>query len=331
MQAVVIEAPANVRVTELPEPEPGAGEVIVEVALTGVCATDLHMLDGDFATARFPIVPGHEVTGTVVAAGDAVVSPLPGDRVVIDPGVPCMTCLLCRQGRPNLCEHRNAVGITLNGGAADRVLVSARNCHVIGESMPPSAAVLAEPLACVLHAFDMVPRTSGRRVLIYGAGTIGLLAVQVARSLGAQSVDTVEVDTDRLLIAQKLGAAEIFAPGGLGGRADWDLVIDASGSPTAISDGLGRLQRGGTFLQLGVAPGDAVVPLSPYQVFARELTIVGSMTTRHTFPGALRLLENGTIDSELIVEEPVPLSHYAEAVEMVRGRNSLKVVVSPGV
>jgi 2-desacetyl-2-hydroxyethyl bacteriochlorophyllide A dehydrogenase len=331
MQAVVIEAPTVLRVAELPDPEPGVGEVVVDVALTGVCGTDLHVLDGDFATARFPVVPGHEVAGTVVATGSGVVSPLPGDRVVIDPGVPCMTCLLCRRGRPNLCERRNAVGITLNGGAADRVLVAARNCHVIPESVPTSAAVLAEPLACVLHAFDMVPGTSGRRVLVYGAGTIGVLALQVARSLGAHSVDTVDLDTDRLMVAQKLGATEVFAPDSLGDQDDWDLVVDASGSPTAIADGLGRLQRGGTFLQLGVAPGDAVVPLSPYQVFARELTIVGSMTTRHTFPGALRLLENGIIDSELIVDEPVPLSHYAEAVDMVRGRNSLKVVVSPGV
>jgi len=330
MQAVVIEAPAVVRVAELPDPEAGAGEVVVEVALTGVCGTDIHMLDGDFATARFPIVPGHEVAGTVVAVGDGVLSPRRGERVVVDPGVPCMTCLLCRRGRPNLCEHRQAVGITLNGGAADRVLVAARNCHVIPESVPTSAAVLAEPLACVLHAFDMVPRTSGRRVLIYGAGPIGLLALQVAGSLGAQSVDTVDLDADRLRVAQKLGATAVFAPDRLGDADDWDLVIDASGSPAAIEDGFGRLQRGGTFLQLGVAPGDAVVPLSPYQVFARELTIVGSMTTRHTFPSALRLLEKGTIHSELIVEEPVPLSHYAKAVNMVRGRNSLKVVVSPG-
>jgi threonine dehydrogenase-like Zn-dependent dehydrogenase len=175
----------------------------------------------------------------------------------------------------------------------------------------------------------MVPRTSGQRVLVYGAGTIGLLAVQVARSLGAHGVDTVDFDANRLAVAQKLGASGVFAPDGLGDQDDWDLVVDASGSPAAIGDGLGRLQRGGTFLQLGVAPGDAVVPLSPYQVFARELTIVGSMTTRHTFPGALRLIENGMIDSELIVEEPVPLSDYAKAVDMVRGRNSLKVVVSP--
>lgn len=329
MQAVVIEAPTVVRVAELPDPEPGTGEVAVDVALTGVCGTDIHMLDGDFATARFPIVPGHEVTGTVVAAGSGVVSPRVGERVVVDPGVPCMACLLCRRGRPNLCEHRNAVGITLNGGAADRVVVAARNCHVVPDSVSSSAAVLAEPLACVLHAFEMVPRTSGQRVLVYGAGTIGLLAVQVARSLGAHGVDTVDFDANRLAVAQKLGASGVFAPDGLGDQDDWDLVVDASGSPAAIGDGLGRLQRGGTFLQLGVAPGDAVVPLSPYQVFARELTIVGSMTTRHTFPGALRLIENGMIDSELIVEEPVPLSHYAKAVDMVRGRHSLKVVVSP--
>ncbi|PEG42686.1 alcohol dehydrogenase [Mycolicibacterium agri] len=331
MQAVVIEAPTVVRMSDLPEPRPAIAEVVVDVSLTGVCGTDLHMLDGDFATARFPIVPGHEVTGTVVATGAEVTSPQPGDRVVVDPGVPCLTCLLCRRGRPNLCEHRNAVGITLNGGAADRVVVPARNCHVLPDSVTFSAAVLAEPLACVLHAFEMVPRTAGRRVLIYGAGTIGLLAVQVARHLGAYTVDAVDLDTQRLSVAEKLGADEVFAPDSLSRQDDWDLVVDASGAPAAIADGLARLQRGGTFLQLGVAPGDAVVPLSPYQVFARELSIIGSMTTRHTFPGALRMLENDMIDAESIVEKPVPLSDYAKAVDMVRERDSLKVVVSPGV
>lgn len=331
MRAVLMEGPAALTLVDVPDPEPAPGEVILEVALVGVCGTDLHILDGHFATARFPLIPGHEVTGTVVAHGDGVEHLRAGDRVVVDPGVPCTTCLLCRRGRPNLCERRNAVGVTRNGGAAERVAVAAANCHLVPEGVPASAAVLAEPLACVLHAFDLVPAPVAQRVLVYGAGTIGLLAVQVAYHLGAHRVDVVEINPDRLPSALRVGAADATHPDQLAdGRADWDLVIDATGAVAAISDGIARVQRGGTFLQIGVAPGDAVVPLSPYQIFAREITLVGSMTTRHTFPAALRLLERGIIDTELIVEEPVPLSEFAEAVARVRAGRSLKVVVGPG-
>jgi 2-desacetyl-2-hydroxyethyl bacteriochlorophyllide A dehydrogenase len=330
MRAVLIEGPSALTYVDVPDPRPGAGEVLLDVALTGVCGTDLHILDGHFATARFPLIPGHEVTGRVVGRGEGVVDLREGDRVVVDPGVPCTTCLLCRRGRPNLCERRNAVGVTRNGGAAERVVVDAANCHRLPEGLPTPAAVLAEPLGCVLHAFDLVPAPVARRVLVYGAGTIGLLVVQVACHLGADRVDLVDTTPDRLPAARRVGAAMAVGPEDLPeGRADWDLVVDATGAVAAITDGLARVQRGGTFLQIGVAPGDAVVPLSPYQLFAREITLVGSMTTRHTIPAALRLLERGIIDTELIVEEPVPLSEYAEAVALVRAGRSLKVVVRP--
>ena len=125
MRAVLIDGPAALDLVDVPDPEPGAGEVVLGVALTGVCGTDLHILDGHFATARYPIIPGHEVTGTVLARGPGVADLDEGDRVVVDPGVPCTTCLLCRRGRPNLCERRNAVGITRDGGAAERVVVAA--------------------------------------------------------------------------------------------------------------------------------------------------------------------------------------------------------------
>ena len=330
MRAVVMQGPAALTVVDVADPEPGPGEVVLEVALTGVCATDLHILDGHFPTARFPLIPGHEVTGTVVALGREVGNLREGDRVVVDPAVPCTTCLLCRRGRPNLCENRNAVGVTRNGGAAERVAVTAASCHRVPEGVTAQAAVLSEPLACVLHAFDLVPAPVAQRVLVYGAGTIGLLAVHLACHLGAHRLDVVDTNADRLPAARRVGAAAATRPEGLpAGRADWDLVVDATGAAAAITDGVSRVQRGGTFLQIGVAPADAVVPLSPYQLFAREITLVGSMTTRHTFPAALRLLERGIIDVELLVEEPVPLSDYAEAVARVRAGRSLKVVVGP--
>ena len=330
MRAVTIDAPKVLRITEAPEPVPRAGQVVLAVDLVGVCGTDVHVVDGHFQAARYPVVPGHEVTGTVVAVGDGVGDLQVGDRVVVDPGLPCRTCLLCRRGRPNLCERRNAVGITLNGGAADRVAVPAVNCHVLPEGLPASAAVLTEPLACVLHALEQAPAPLGRRALVYGAGTIGLLALQVLRHLAVDSVDVVDINPDKLDVAAQLGADSTVAPDGLPDREDWDLVVDASGAPEAIADGLSRLQRGGVFLQVGVAPEEATVPLSPYRVFSREIAIVGSMTTRHTFPGALRLLAGGIIDTGKIVEAPVPLTHYDEAIARVRGGGALKVVVSPG-
>jgi len=329
MRAVRVEGPGVVRVVQVPEPVPGVGEVVVGVDLVGVCGTDVHLVDGHFPTARFPVVPGHEVTGTVVALGPEVDLRV-GQSVVVDPGMPCGTCVLCRRGRLNLCERRNAVGITVDGGAAEQVLVPAANCHVVPEGVPASAAVLTEPLACVLHALEQVPVPVGRRVLVYGAGPIGLLALQVLRHLAVDCVDVVDLNPDRLAVAQGLGADSAVVPGQVPDRRDWDLVVDATGAPAAITDGLSRLQRGGVFLQVGVAPEEETVPVSPYQVFSRELTIVGSLTTRHTFPGALRLLAGGIIDTGTIVEAPVPLTRYDEVVAQVRGGGALKAVVNPG-
>lgn len=331
MRAVLIEGPSVVKLTDVPAPDPRAGEVVLDVALTGICGTDLHIIDGHFPTARYPLIPGHELIGVVAAVGTGVDALAVGARVVVDPGLPCTTCLLCRRGQPNLCERRHAIGISRDGGAAEQVVVPAVNCHLLADGLEAPAAVLAEPLACVLHAFERVAPPLARRVLIYGAGPIGLLAVQVARRLGADVVDVVDPNGDRLAIAGGLGADQTVVPGGIPeGLADWDLVVDASGAPAAISDGLERVQRGGTFLQLGVAPGEAVVPMAPYRVFAREIMIVGSMTTQHTFPGALRLLAGGIIDADAIVEPAMPLSDYQAAVDRVRGGNSLKVVVGSG-
>jgi 2-desacetyl-2-hydroxyethyl bacteriochlorophyllide A dehydrogenase len=331
MKAVVIPSPSVVEVQELGALAPGSDDVLIAVALVGICATDLHILDGHFPTARYPITPGHEVTGTVVEIGDGVTTLAVGDRIVIDPGVPCGSCRLCRDGRPNLCENRNAFGITFAGGAAEFLTLPATSCHLVLPGTPPEVAVLAEPLACVTHAFDLVRDPAGEDVLIYGAGTIGLLATFVAVHLGAASVSVVELDERRREKSLRAGAvasaasADEFAP-----RADWGLVIDATGAPAAISDGIDRVRRGGTFLQIGVAHPERSIDLKPYDVFSRELSIVGSMTTRYSFPRALSLLASGAVDASLITGEAFPLSRYAEAAEAARQGETLKVTVSPG-
>ena len=329
MKSVIIDSPGSVRAVDSELPVPGPGEVRIAVHLVGVCATDVHILHGTFPTATYPVTPGHEVTGFVDAVGDGVDSVGVGDQVVVDPGVPCGVCRLCRQGRFNLCEDRNAIGITLTGAAAEFVVVPAVNCLRVLPGTPRDAAVLAEPLACVIHAFDLVRDPAGADVLVYGGGTIGLLAAFVARDLGAASVSIVELDPGRAANAASAGFATTADAGSLPYR-DWELVVDATGAVPAIRDGLGRLQRGGTLLQVGVARPDATLDLHPYEVFARELTIAGSLTTRHSFPRALSLLSRGGVDAAAILGDPFPLDRYDAAIDSAGRGATLKVTIAPG-
>ncbi len=328
MRAVVIDKPGSVELKEVQAAEPGPGEVRIRVALVGICATDVHILHGTFPTASYPLTPGHEVTGTIEAVGPEVDWLAVGDDVVMDPGVPCGVCRRCHEGRFNLCEHREAFGITLTGGDAELLVVPARNCYQVLPGTPPSAAVLAEPLSCVVHGFDLVRDPAGDDVLIYGGGAIGLLAAFVARDLGAGSVSIVELDETRAEIACSAGFAAAPRADDLE-PDDWSLVVDATGVVPAISDGLTRLQRGGTFLQLGVAHPGAVVEVHPYTVFQRELTIVGSLTTRNSFPRALRMLARGAVDAALVTGEPFPVSRFAEAIESAGRGRVLKATVAP--
>ena len=328
MKAVTIEAPGKLGVAEQEARPPAAGEVRIDVALVGVCATDVHILHGTFPTAGYPVTPGHEVTGRVAELGAGVDTLAVGDEVVVDPGLPCLVCRQCRMGRLNLCENRNAIGITRPGGAAESLTLPAANCHRVLPGTPAGAAVLAEPLACVVHAFDLIRPPSGLDVLVYGAGTIGILAGIVARSLGAASLAYVELDEDRASRTSALGAESAGSADRLG-RDGWDLVVDATGAVPAIADALTRLNRGGTLLQIGVARPEATVELSPYLLFQRELTIAGSLTTRYSFPRALALLASGAVDHTLLTGDPFPLDRYADAIAAAGTGRPLKVTVDP--
>jgi threonine dehydrogenase-like Zn-dependent dehydrogenase len=180
----------------------------------------------------------------------------------------------------------------------------------------------------VIHAFDLVRPPAGIDVLIYGAGTIGLLAAYVASSLGAASVSLDDLDSQRAKKARTAGFAA-DAKADVFDQTDWELVVDATGAIPAITDGLTRLQRGGTFLQLGVAHPESTVAIQPYLVFQRELSVVGSMTTRNSFPRALSLLGKGSIETSLIVGEPFSLGDYAAAIDSAGRGQTLKVTVAP--
>ena len=331
MRAVVIEAPGKITTTTLDDPTPGPGEVVLAVSGVGVCGTDIHILDGDLEGTVYPIVPGHEFAGTVTAVGPGAAGFTVGDRVAVDPNLPCRTCHYCKIGRSNLCEAYNAIGVIRSAGAsAEYVAVPAEVCYRLPEAVSLEHAPLIEPLSCAVHGFDLLPGRVGEHYLIYGAGTMGLMMAQLARHAGAASVTVVDRNADRLPLAARLaadttatGADEVDRPQG------WEVVIDCTGAVPAIEDGLTRVRKGGTFQVFGVASEAATARISPFRVYKDEIRIVGSMAVLHSFGRAVELLAKKVIDPEAMISHTFRLDQYAEAVDQFRAGTGHKLQIRP--
>jgi 2-desacetyl-2-hydroxyethyl bacteriochlorophyllide A dehydrogenase len=327
MKAVVVSEPHRWSLADAADPAPGPGEVVVEVERCGVCGTDLHVLDGDAPSVHYPVVPGHEFSGRVVAAGVGVVAPALGTFVVVDPMVYCGHCRQCRSGWTNLCANGGGLGTTSDGAFARYVRARASQCEAVPDSVPANWAPLTEPLSCVLHALDRVGPVVGADALVLGAGPAGLLLTRML-SLGGARVDVVERRPERLQAARWFGADGIAeSPVGLGREVGWQVVVDATGNASAIEEGLSLVAPAGTFAVFGVSSADAKARFSPYEVFKRELTIIGSNSVRHSFGRALSVLASGQIPADKLLDEAVALSEVATAFEHTRTGSGLKATV----
>ncbi|KJY47283.1 alcohol dehydrogenase [Streptomyces sp. NRRL S-444] len=318
MKAAVISAPGVVTIETVDDPKPGAGEVVVQVAACGLCGTDLHILQGEFAPS-LPLVPGHEFAGTVVAYGPGVTGLALGDRVAVDPSLYCNACHYCRIGRNNLCERYAAIGVTAPGAAAEFAVAPAANCVKLPDHVRPEDAALIEPLSCAVRGYDVLRAQLASSVLIYGSGTMGLMMLELAKRTGAVVVDIVDINPARLATARTLGCSHAAdSPDEMDRPRGWDLVIDATGSERAIQDGLGRVARGGTYLQFGVADHAARATIEPYRIYNREITITGSMAVLHSYERAAELFGAGVLDPDVFISDRLPLTDYASALQRFR-------------
>jgi len=331
MKAVVIEQPNSVSVEKIADPTPAEGQVVMKVEACGICGTDIHVIRGEFAPTRYPIVPGHEFCGEVVAVGGGVSNLRVGDFVAADPSLFDGTCRQCRLGRFNLCENWNAIGVgSVNGACAELVAVPATNAFRLPAELPRHWGALVEPLSCAVHGLDQINVHAADDYLIYGAGTMGLLLAQLVKESGAGSLDMVERNPHRHDLAKRLAADRIAASADeLDRPHGWDVVIDATGAIPAIEDGLRRVARGGTFLVFGVANADATATFSPFRVYNDEITIVGSMAVLHSFERALALFAKGAIDCDALITNRYKLDEYPAAIDTFLAGSGLKVQVAP--
>jgi D-arabinitol dehydrogenase (NADP+) len=336
MRAVLYTKPLTYSLDELPDRGLEPGEVRLAVLRVGVCGTDMHLHQGHFG-ARYPRTPGHEIVGEVIEVTEGSGFSV-GDRVAVEDGVYCGTCAACKAGRFLHCTDIRALGVSLPGGAAERLVVSATKCYSIG-GLDLDVAVLAEPLACVIHAMDRLAIRAGARVLVLGSGTAGQLLAIMARRNGASEVTVAGSSPFKLGIAKDLGADRIVAvdrtPGAiqtaLGGIAPkgFDVVIDATGAVSMLESAIDLASIGGTILVYGVAGAADRLAVSPYEVFKRELTIMGSYAQALNIGRAVSYLENLPEGINRLITHRFGLGEYGRALETLGSPSCIKAVVLP--
>ena len=330
MRAIVLDRPGSFRVAEVPDPTPGPGQVVVRVDCCGICGTDLHIMDGEFPPTPYPITPGHEFAGTIAAvAGDVTIDLPMGAQVAVDPSLYCGYCRRCRSGRDNLCENWAAIGDTRNGAFAEYVAVPAANVHLLPDGIDGQLGAMVEPLACAVHGLRRLGPVFGDTIVLAGAGTMGLLLLQLLVRAGAGPVTVVDRVADRLEVARKLGAAQVAsALGDLEGER-FEVAIDATGVPVVIDGVAGLLDRGGRLLVFGVSPAEASISLSPFRIYNDEITVTGSMAILRSFAPAVQLLGAGAVDPRPLLSAPLPLEEFGEALRRVRAGQGIKWHITP--
>lgn len=333
MRAVTIEKPRTVTVGEKPMPEPGPGEVVVRVARCGLCGTDRHIYEGTFLS-HYPLTPGHEFSGAVAAAGEGVREPREGDRVAVDPSLFCGECYYCRRLEGNYCERWGAIGDTTDGAFAEYVRVPARNCYPLPDRLSWAEGAMVEPLACVVWGQRRLGARPGDRALVLGAGPMGLLWVQTLRHGNAGEIVVTDLHEPRLERARSLGAsATVLAGEGQDERLrqlaprGYDAVIDVTGVPAVLEAGIEHAAPGGRVMAFGVCPPESTIAVSPFRVYNKDLTILGSMALNHTFLPALALLEAGAVDAGTLVSHTLGLEEWERALGVAGGRESMKVQI----
>ncbi|MFC7019889.1 MULTISPECIES: NAD(P)-dependent alcohol dehydrogenase [Haloarcula] len=339
MRTAVLVGPTEFELTDRPRPQPAPDEVLVAVRDVGICGSDVHYYEhgriGDYVVEN-PLVLGHESAGEVVAVGDAVTHLSVGDRVALEPGVPCRRCTHCKRGDYHLCEDVTFMATPPHDGAfTEYVSWPADFAYRLPESVSTTEGALCEPLSVGIHAVRRGDVETGDTVVVTGAGPIGLLVMEAARAAGATDVVLTDVVPEKLAVAAERGAdltvdvSETDLEAAVDDHTDGvgaDVVVEASGAAPSIESTFDVVRRGGTVVLVGLA-SEVTIPIDVLDVIDNELDVHGSFRYKNTYDAAVDLLADGVVDVEGIVDFEAPLSDIDTAFQRSMGSDIVKDII----
>lgn len=344
MDAALLHGASDIRIESMPTPDLEAEMVLLRIRRVGICGSDLHYHAhgkcGAFVPTR-PFVMGHELCAEIVALGVGVDSLELGQRVTVNPARSCGRCHDCKTGRPNLCRAIIMLGSAsttppTDGAMAEFVAVRADQCHVVPAAIDDGLAAMMEPFAVALHAVKRAGAVAGKRVLVTGGGTIGLLTAIAARAYGATLVVVSDVVDTRLEKACSLGVDATLNPAlasfssdvsALTGGDGFDLIWEASGAPQALRQAFDLIRVGGTIVQIGTLGTDDI-PLPANQVMVKEINFIGSMRYGDVFDEAIQLVASGRVDLQPFITVVFPFTETAQAMVAAADKSSaLKIQI----
>jgi L-iditol 2-dehydrogenase len=343
MKALLLSEYSKLEVTDLPRPEAGPGEVLVQVAACGICGSDVHGYDGSSGRRIPPLVMGHEAAGVIAEVGEGVIRFTVGDRVTFDSTVYCGACHYCVRGEINLCDNRQVVGVSTPefrraGAFAEFVTVPERIVYRLPEEMSFADAAMLEAVAVAVHAVAVTDLKGGETALVIGAGMIGLLTLQAARAAGCSRVLVADVDRTRLKLATEAGADEVILASGadmvrvVHGLTDGrgvDVVLEAVGRDETVTAAVDAVRKGGTVTLIGNITPTVMLPLQ--KVVSRQIRLQGSCASSGEYPEAIELVSSGRIRVTPLITAVAPLSDGAAWFERLHSRepNLMKIVIDP--
>jgi L-idonate 5-dehydrogenase len=344
MRAAVIHAPHDLRVEETTEQPFGADDVKIRIGAGGICGSDLHYYHhGGFGTVRIkePMILGHEIAGTVIAAGANVTGVLAGDKVAINPSLPCGVCRYCMEGNSNHCLDMRFYGSAMRsphvqGGFREELVCTQQQAIKLPPDVAITEAAFAEPLSVCLHAARQAGALLGKRVLVTGTGPIGALLIMVARQAGAREIVTTDLLDPPLTLARKIGADRTIntraQPNGLDSYAvdkgTFDVVFEASGAPQALAAAIAVARPGATIVQVGIG-AEATPPVPLNTLVAKEINLRGTFRFHEEFAWAVDFIVSRRIDVRPLLTEIVPLADAVRAFDLATDRSrAMKVLLA---
>lgn len=333
MKALYIEKENTFYLNDVPKPEPKDDEVLIKVAASGFCGSDIHILKGGHVQ-KYPIIPGHEFSGVIEAVGAEVVNFKPGDRVAADPNIFCENCDACKSNHQIHCKNLSVLGSLRDGAFAEYVTVPEKCVFDIGE-LDFIQASMAEPLGCVINSHNKYEIPVGATVLVIGAGTIGLMQMLLSKKRGASKVVMTDIKEAQLEKAKALGAdvtiksdavvekeLKEIAPEG------FDIVIDATGVPRCVEMGLRHVRYAGKMIVFGACPAGSAITVDPFDIYFRDIQIIGSYALEKTLGQALAMLQSGAIDLRPLIGQIVGIEEAPKLFQdFVDGKTSNKLIV----